>query len=173
MTITRSPGFHTRSVTIRMPCKLMFSVNANSVMKGANPNGASFAPRRSKRMPAQLPVVVQGKSTDGISFADPTRAVILSAQVLGLQIDGSTLTRTYSPGHFAFIPMQIVICGEEEGVMNGALSFFDNCLLTRISLVRKTDSQAGDDVPSAPSPCWFRPHPEKTSGGLYDQFSST
>ena len=54
----------------------------------------------------------------------------------------------------------------------GAPSFFDNFLLTRISRVRKTDSQAGDDVPSAPSPCWFRPHPEKTSGGLYDQFSS-
>ena len=43
------------------------------------PNGARFDLRRSMRVPAQLPVVVQGKSTDGIPFADPTRAVVLSA----------------------------------------------------------------------------------------------
>jgi hypothetical protein len=35
--------------------------------------------RRSRRVPAQLPVVVEGKSADGLSFADPTRAVVLSA----------------------------------------------------------------------------------------------
>jgi PilZ domain-containing protein len=42
-------------------------------------NGARFDFRRSKRVPAQLPVVVQGKSTDGSAFTDPTRAVVLSA----------------------------------------------------------------------------------------------
>lgn len=35
--------------------------------------------RRSKRVPAQLPVVAQGNSIDGNPFADPTRAVVLSA----------------------------------------------------------------------------------------------
>ena len=43
------------------------------------PNGARFDLRRSRRVPAQLPVVAQGKSTHGIPFADPTRAVVLSA----------------------------------------------------------------------------------------------
>src|SRR5712664_3349245 len=43
------------------------------------PSGARFDLRRSRRVPAQLPVVVQGKSTDGYPFADPTRAVVLSA----------------------------------------------------------------------------------------------
>ena len=38
-----------------------------------------FDVRRSQRVRAQLPVVVQGKSTDGLPFADPTRAVVLSA----------------------------------------------------------------------------------------------
>jgi hypothetical protein len=42
-------------------------------------NGAKIDIRRSRRVPAQLPVVVQGKSTGGIPFADPTRAVVLSA----------------------------------------------------------------------------------------------
>lgn len=42
-------------------------------------NGARFDLRRSRRVPAQLPVVVQGKSSDGLPFADPTRAVVLSA----------------------------------------------------------------------------------------------
>jgi len=35
--------------------------------------------RRSERVNAQLPVVVRGKSRDGTSFSDPTRAVVLSA----------------------------------------------------------------------------------------------
>jgi hypothetical protein len=35
--------------------------------------------RRSQRVHAQLPVVVQGKLTDETSFADPTRAIVLSA----------------------------------------------------------------------------------------------
>ena len=35
--------------------------------------------RRSQRVHAQLPVIVQGKSTDESTFADPTRAIILSA----------------------------------------------------------------------------------------------
>lgn len=35
--------------------------------------------RRSQRVQAQLPVVVQGESTDAIPFADPTRALVLSA----------------------------------------------------------------------------------------------
>ena len=35
--------------------------------------------RRSQRVHAQWPVIVQGKSTDESTFADPTRAIILSA----------------------------------------------------------------------------------------------
>lgn len=45
----------------------------------SEPTGAKFDLRRSRRVSAQLPVVVQGKSTNGILFADPTRAVVLSA----------------------------------------------------------------------------------------------
>jgi hypothetical protein len=43
------------------------------------PNGARIDFRRSRRVPAQLPVVVYGKTTEGNPFADPTRAVVLSA----------------------------------------------------------------------------------------------
>ena len=35
--------------------------------------------RRSRRVAAQLPVVVQGKLTDETPFEDPTRAIVLSA----------------------------------------------------------------------------------------------
>ncbi len=35
--------------------------------------------RRSQRVPAQLPVVVQGMLTDETPFVDPTRAIMLSA----------------------------------------------------------------------------------------------
>ena len=35
--------------------------------------------RRSQRVPAQLPVVVQGTLTDETPFVDPTRAIVLSA----------------------------------------------------------------------------------------------
>jgi hypothetical protein len=42
-------------------------------------NEVRFDLRRSRRVPAQLPVVVKGKSSDGLPFADPTRAVVLSA----------------------------------------------------------------------------------------------
>jgi hypothetical protein len=44
---------------------------------GPNPAKTDF--RRSQRVNAQLPVVVQGKSRDETPFADPTRAVVLSA----------------------------------------------------------------------------------------------
>jgi len=43
------------------------------------PSGVRFDHRRSQRVLAQLPVVVQGKSTDNTPFADPTRAIVLSA----------------------------------------------------------------------------------------------
>lgn len=43
------------------------------------PNRIRFDIRRSQRVHAQLPVVVQGKSTDDTPFAVPTRAVVLSA----------------------------------------------------------------------------------------------
>ena len=41
-------------------------------------NGVRFV-RRSQRVRAQLPVVVQGKLTDETPFVDPTRAIVLSA----------------------------------------------------------------------------------------------
>jgi hypothetical protein len=43
------------------------------------PNEVRFDLGRSQRVHAQLPVVVQGKSTDDAAFAVPTRAIILSA----------------------------------------------------------------------------------------------
>src|SRR5215469_796903 len=43
------------------------------------PSGVRFDARRSERVPAQLPVIVQGKSTGETTFTDPTRATILSA----------------------------------------------------------------------------------------------
>src|SRR5512137_2332267 len=49
------------------------------INRRSGPNGARFDLRRSRRVPAQLPVIVEGKSTDGYPFADPTRAVVLSA----------------------------------------------------------------------------------------------
>ncbi len=42
-------------------------------------NGVRSNLRRSRRVPAQLPVVVQGKLTNETPFVDPTRAVVLSA----------------------------------------------------------------------------------------------
>jgi c-di-GMP-binding flagellar brake protein YcgR len=43
------------------------------------PNGVRLDLRRSQRVSAQLPVVVEGKSTDDNPFAFPTRALVLSA----------------------------------------------------------------------------------------------
>jgi len=43
------------------------------------PNEIQFDLRRSQRVRAQLPVVVQGKLTDESPFVDPTRAIVLSA----------------------------------------------------------------------------------------------
>jgi len=43
------------------------------------PNEIRFDLRRSQRVRAQLPVVVQGKLTDESPFVDPTRAIVLSA----------------------------------------------------------------------------------------------
>jgi hypothetical protein len=43
------------------------------------PNEIRSHLRRSQRVRAQLPVVVQGKLTDETPFVDPTRAIVLSA----------------------------------------------------------------------------------------------
>ncbi len=49
------------------------------VNRPTEPNEIRFDLRRSQRVHAQLPVVVQGKLTDEIPFVDPTRAIVLSA----------------------------------------------------------------------------------------------
>ena len=49
------------------------------VNRPTEPNEIPFDLRRSQRVHAQLPVVVQGKLTDETPFADPTRAIVLSA----------------------------------------------------------------------------------------------
>ena len=46
--------------------------------------------RRSERVHAQLPVMVQGKTTDETTFADPTRAIILSAHGCLITLSEST-----------------------------------------------------------------------------------
>jgi hypothetical protein len=43
------------------------------------PDSVRIDSRRSQRVQAQLPVVVQGKSTNETPFADSTRAIVLSA----------------------------------------------------------------------------------------------
>ena len=55
------------------------------------PSEIRFDLRRSQRVHAQLPVVVQGKSTDETPFVDPTRAILLSAH--GCLITLSTSVR--------------------------------------------------------------------------------
>jgi hypothetical protein len=47
--------------------------------RASEPDGVRLDLRRSQRVRAQLPVVVQGKATDETPFADPTRAIVLSA----------------------------------------------------------------------------------------------
>ena len=49
------------------------------VNRPTEPNESHFDLRRSQRVHAQLPVVVQGKLTDETPFVDPTRAIVLSA----------------------------------------------------------------------------------------------
>ena len=49
------------------------------MMVTTKPEAVRFELRRSQREYAQLPVVVQGKSTDKTTFAVPTRAIIISA----------------------------------------------------------------------------------------------
>ena len=50
------------------------------VNRPTEPNRVRFDfRRRSQRVPAQLPVVVEGKLTDETPFADPTRPIVLSA----------------------------------------------------------------------------------------------
>src|SRR6266446_5201960 len=46
--------------------------------------------RRSQRVPAELPVVVQGKATDETPFVDPTRAIVLSAHGCLITLSAST-----------------------------------------------------------------------------------
>ena len=49
------------------------------INRPTEPNQVRFDLRRSRRVPAQLPVVAQGKLTGKTLFVDPTRAVVLSA----------------------------------------------------------------------------------------------
>jgi hypothetical protein len=55
----------------------------------SEPNGVRFDLRRSQRVRAQLPVIVQGKLTDETPFADPTRAIVLSAHGCLLTLSAS------------------------------------------------------------------------------------
>ena len=49
------------------------------VNRPTEPNEIRLDLRRSQRVHAQVPVVVQGKLTDETPFVDPTRAIVLSA----------------------------------------------------------------------------------------------
>ena len=49
------------------------------INRPTEPNRVRFDLRRSQRVPAQLPVVAQGKLTGKTPFVDPTRAIVLSA----------------------------------------------------------------------------------------------
>lgn len=56
-----------------------------------DPHEVRFDFRRSQRVAAQLPVVAQGQSINKSAFADPTRAIVLSAH--GCLITLSTSVR--------------------------------------------------------------------------------
>src|SRR5712664_3649623 len=72
------------------------------VNRPTEPNEIRFDLRRSQRVHAQLPVVVQGKLTDEIPFVDPTRAIVLSAH-------GCLITLS------AFVGLGEKQCGRTEG----------------------------------------------------------
>jgi hypothetical protein len=85
----------------------------------SEPNGPRFDLRRSKRVSAQLPVVVQGKSIDGIPFADHTRAVVLSAHGCLLTLSesvrlGETLILRNIANHEEQ-DCRVVYLGEKQG----------------------------------------------------------
>jgi hypothetical protein len=86
------------------------------------PNGVSFDFRRSQRVHAQLPVVVQGKSTDETPFADPSRAIVLN--VHGCLI---TMSRAVRLGEKLILrnvanreeqDCRVVYLGEKQGGQN-------------------------------------------------------
>ena len=61
------------------------------VNRPTEPNRVRFDfRRRSQRVPAQLPVVVEGKLTDETPFVDPTRAIMLSAHGCLITLSAST-----------------------------------------------------------------------------------
>ncbi len=62
-----------------MGCGFCGHLPLTIVNRPTEPNEIRFDLRRSQRVHAQLPVVVQGKLTDEIPFVDPTRAIVLSA----------------------------------------------------------------------------------------------
>ena len=75
--------------------------------------------RRSQRVHAQLPVIVQGKSTDESTFADPTRAIILSAHgclttlSASVRLGETVVVRNIANGEEQ--DCQVVYLGEKQG----------------------------------------------------------
>jgi hypothetical protein len=75
--------------------------------------------RRSKRVPAQLPVLVQGESADRSSFEDPTRAIILSAHGCLLTLSAAVrlgqkvVLRNVSNHHWQ--DCRVVYVGDKQG----------------------------------------------------------
>ena len=75
--------------------------------------------RRSQRVHAQLPMIVQGKSTDESTFADPTRAMILSAHgclatlSASVKLGDRVVMRNIATGEEQ--DCQVVYLGEKQG----------------------------------------------------------
>jgi len=75
--------------------------------------------RRSQRVHAQLPMIVRGKSADESTFADPTRAMILSAHGCLTTLSASVklrervVVRNIATGEEQ--DCQVVYLGEKQG----------------------------------------------------------
>lgn len=89
------------------------------MIRPTKPNGVRFDLRRSQRVHAQLPVVVQGKSIDDTPFAVPTRAIVLSAH--GCLVTLSTSVRLgeklilRNVANYEEQDCRVVYLGEKQG----------------------------------------------------------
>lgn len=105
------------------------------------PNNVKIDLRRSKRVHAQLPVVVQGKATNETPFADPTRAIVLSAH-------GCLTTLSACP-----------IMGDRLILRNVATSEEQDCRVVYLGSQQGGRTEVGLRFKSAAPQFWGLEHP--------------
>src|SRR5438445_11387437 len=114
----------------------------------SEPNPASFDfRRRSLRVPAQLPVVVQGKSTDETPFVDPTRAIVLSAH-------GCLITRSAS-----------IRWGDRRTLRNTANREEEACRVVYLGEKQGGRTEVGLRFKTAAPPFWALEPPPRAGSG--------